>query len=107
MTQKSELEAEVERSRQAEAAAQAAKKVRCLCVQGTCREGESECHGGCNNGWTGTYCDVPTSAAELQHVNTNQKNDYTRDGLYRPQQISEERVASPAARRASTPGSET
>ena len=90
MWQQSELEAEVERSRQAEAAAQAAKKVRCLCEHGTCREGEAACHGGCDGGWTGTYCDVPpASAPERQHVHTSEKSDYTRDGLYRPQQIAE------------------
>ena len=68
------------------------EKLRCLCVHGTCREGEQECSGGCKEGYGGVYCDVPTSDDVLKHVNKNKKKDYTGDGLYRPQQISDQRM---------------
>lgn len=72
MTEKSELEAAVE-----EVAAPAEKKeekVECLCVHGTCNEGQSTCRG-CESGWTGTHCDVPSATPAM--VNKNKKKDYT------------------------------
>jgi hypothetical protein len=85
-TDQSAFEAKLEEGRHAAAAAEAAKKVECLCVHGTCREGESSCGRSCDSGWTGTYCDVPRSDSQT-HVNKNKNRDYTKDGLYRPMQI--------------------
>lgn len=71
--------------------------VQCLCVHGRCKEGKAECNGPCDKGWTGHRCDVPTSSNEaLAHVNRNSKKDFTRDGLYKPQQIQDERLTGPA-----------
>jgi len=89
MTDKSELEQRVENTMHTE---MSKEKAKCYCVHGTCREGESECSGGCKDGWSGVYCDVPTSEDVLKHVNMNKKKDFTRDGLYRPQQISDQQL---------------
>lgn len=93
---KSDLEEKVEEARAPEIAAVEEKEVKCLCVHGSCNEGESSCNGGCENGWTGTYCDTPVAGPELEHVNKNPENDVTKDGLYRPQQISDQRMTGPA-----------
>lgn len=76
-------------------------------MHGTCREGESECSGGCKAGYSGVYCDVPTSDDVLSHVNQNKKKDYTGDGLYRPQQISDQRMTDKNAKSTSSSGTDT
>jgi len=74
------------------------EKVVCLCVHGTCNEGEAECSGGCKSGYTGLYCDVPTSNEVLQAV-VKPKKDHSGDGLYKPQQISDQALTSSESRR--------
>jgi len=34
-------------------------EVKCLCVHGICKKGESECSGRCLDGWSGPHCDTP------------------------------------------------
>lgn len=67
--------------------------VKCLCVHGlhdTCHEGEAECQGGCKAGYTGPYCDIPTSEEVLTHVNQqHNKKEINAGGLYSPVKISE------------------
>lgn len=79
MTEKSALERQLEQAMPHEVTTET---VRCLCVHGTCHEGEAECQGGCSAGYSGAYCDVPTSSEALKPVN---HKGYTGDGLYRPQ----------------------
>ena len=64
--------------------------IKCLCVHGKCRKGESTCEGPCERGWSGKHCDTP-SAEKLKSVIADVSRDFTRDGLYRPKQISEDR----------------
>jgi hypothetical protein len=104
MTEKSELERQLEQVMPTEVTA---GKVSCLCVHGTCREGEAECSGGCQSGYTGVYCDAPTSDDVLKHVNKNKHKDYTGDGLYRPQQISEQRLTSTEHRQSESSSTES
>jgi len=86
MTAKSDLEAKLEEEKRAEAAKNEENHVKCLCVHGSCNDGEAECSR-CDRGWAGTYCDTPVSGGELDNVNKNHEKDFTKDGLYRPQQI--------------------
>lgn len=86
MTAKSDLEAKVEEQKHEEAEKHEDKQVKCLCVHGTCNDGEAECSR-CEGGWTGTYCDTPVRGGQLENVNKNQEKDFTKDGLYRPQSI--------------------
>lgn len=86
MIEKSELEKELFEDRKKLYKDEIKPKVECLCVHGTCKEGESECSGRCDSGWTGRYCDVPDAGEEkMMHINRRQKRDYTSDGLYKPQ----------------------
>ena len=96
-TDESELEHEVDARRRAEAAQAAAKTVKCLCVHGKCRQGQATC-AQCDSGWKGNYCDVPRSPAQA-HVNKNKKRDFTKDGLYRPQQIDDQRLTGRASKK--------
>lgn len=96
MIEKSELEKQLQRVMPHEVTTE---KVVCLCVHGTCNAGEAECSGGCKSGYTGLYCDIPTSDEVLKHVNKNKKKDYSGDGLYRPQQISDQALTSSESRR--------
>ena len=66
-------------------------EVKCLCVHGKCRKGEATCSGACDKGWSGRHCDTP-SAQTLKNVVNDGSKDYTRDGLYKPKQISDERM---------------
>ena len=84
MIDKSELEQQLEKRSPTETVA----KVECLCVHGTCREGEPVCQGGCESGWRGPHCDTPAQE-QLRNVNRNRQRDYTSGGLYRPQQIND------------------
>ena len=97
MVERSDMEQKLEESRQQE---QAPLKVECQCVHGTCPEGESRCSS-CESGWTGPNCDTPTDA-ERHQVNRNGKRDYTGDGLYRPQQISDQGPSTPSSSRYSS-----
>lgn len=60
-------------------------------MHGTCREGQAACTGSCESGWTGNYCDVPSNSAKATVNKNRRKKDFTKDGLYRPMQIQEER----------------
>lgn len=99
MTEKSELEASVEKLEPQE---QPKEHVECLCVHGTCNEGESECHGRCESGWTGKHCDVPAER-KVENVNEDKQKDYTKDGLYRPKQISDQRMTGEAKEKKEEP----
>jgi hypothetical protein len=70
MIEKSELEKELFEDRKKLYKDEIKPKVECLCVHGTCKEGESECSGRCDSGWTGRYCDVPDAGEEkMMHIN--------------------------------------
>lgn len=91
MTESSELESRVEEGLEKEKPEEP-KKVECLCGHGGCREGESTCSGRCPSGWSGPHCDTPDSS-RMSQVNRDQAKDYTKDGLYRPQAITEQHAA--------------
>lgn len=99
-TQKSDLEEKVAAGRASEKAEAVAAAVECECAHGSCAEGEATCNT-CERGWTGTHCDTPATEETLQNVNTDQRKDYTSDGLYQPQQSSEGRRTGPARASAS------
>lgn len=88
-TELSDLDEQIEKHRRA--AVEAEQKIKCLCVHGTCREGQAACTGSCESGWTGNYCDVPSNSAKATVNKNRRKKDFTKDGLYRPMQIQEER----------------
>jgi len=69
-TDLSDLEAQV-KSLQADLLILPEEPVKCLCVHGSCSEGETQCSGGCSRGWTGPHCDTPTSESATQAVNQN------------------------------------
>jgi len=94
-TQQSDLEEKVAAGRASEKAEAVAAAVKCECAHGACAEGETTCST-CERGWTGAHCDTPSTEETLQNVNTDQKKDYTSDGLYQPQQSSEGRRTGPA-----------
>lgn len=96
-TDQSSLEATIAAGRLADAA----KNVQCKCVHGTCQQGRATC-ASCESGWKGDYCDVPRSDSQT-HVNKNRKKDYTRDGLYRPMQIQDQRLTGAATEKPQTP----
>jgi len=93
MTDKSELERQIDASRAADYEKLEKQSVRCLCVHGSgCNVGEHECAGSCESGWTGPYCDTPKDEALYSNVQVGanrNKKDYTGDGLYRPLSIQE------------------
>lgn len=65
--------------------------VKCLCAHGPCNEGQETCNGRCDKGWTGPHCDTPqVRNEEYGYVHTDQKKDYTKDGLYRPEATGDE-----------------
>lgn len=110
MTEVSDLEALLEQTIQLEkGGADAAshgkgkggKGVACGCVHGSCRAGESTCSGGCDDGWTGAHCDTPASTTQYERVNRNREKDFTADGLYRPQQIGDQRLTGSSTARSS------
>ena len=69
MTEKSDFEKKVEYLKPAEAKTET--KVRCLCVHGKCKEREQECTKPCESGWTGIYCDMPSSKSNDKAANRN------------------------------------
>jgi len=94
MTEVSDLDKKVEEIKKEEVQDMPVE-VKCLCVHGKCKEGESECHGGCDSGWSGPHCDTPNEE-KLDNVNVDQGKDFTQDGLYKPQQTSEQRITGPS-----------
>jgi len=94
MTEVSDLDKKVEEIKKEEVQDMPVE-VKCLCVHGKCKEGESECHGGCDSGWSGPHCDTPNKE-KLDNVNVDQGKDFTQDSLYKPQQTSEQRITGPS-----------
>lgn len=56
------------------------KEVKCLCVHGKCRDGESECYK-CDQGWTGKLCDIKKDTS-----NINSQEEDTKSRLFNKKQ---------------------
>lgn len=64
--EKSDLEKKVTKIK--DALSKLDKETLCLCVHGKCKDGEEECSGGCDQGWTGKYCSTPAQKEVFKHV---------------------------------------
>lgn len=94
MTENDDFEDEVKNIRQE--SEKSHKPVKCLCVHGKCREGQSTCDGNCDKGWIGDNCEIPFEVEKLKNVNKNKKKDISKDGGYKPQRISNNRMTGEA-----------
>ena len=70
------VEGETDKIRNRIEAEDGTNAVKCLCVHGSCKQGESRCKSPCDPGWRGTLCDMPKQSAMVhtkEAITTDEK----------------------------------